>query len=244
MIPFSFQQGGFGLVYPPAAGGGSGINPDFANVSSLLHFDGTDGSTTFTDVTGKTWTANGNAQIDTAAKQFGTGAGIFDGSGDWIQTGSDAGFGFESGAFTIEGWFMRTGGATTNPCMVDTRTGSNAGVGIYASTSIYSGLSYANNGGTIAGSGTAFTVDVFEHWAVVRETDGFTVRGYVNGVQVFTVSDSRTLASASTCFVGDNYVAPSQPMLGSMDDLRITKGECLYPGGTTFTPPTAAFPDS
>jgi len=36
----------------------------------LLHCDGTDGSTTFTDESGKTVTAVGNAQIDTAKKVF------------------------------------------------------------------------------------------------------------------------------------------------------------------------------
>ncbi len=51
--------------------------------------NGADGSTTFTDsATGgsHTWTAYGNAQIDTAQNKFGGASGLFDGSGDYIDT--------------------------------------------------------------------------------------------------------------------------------------------------------------
>lgn len=42
----------------------------------LLHMNGTDASTTFTDESGKTWTAGGNAQIDTAQSKFGQVQGL------------------------------------------------------------------------------------------------------------------------------------------------------------------------
>ena len=53
-----------------------------------LHCDGTNGSTTFTDVCGKTVTANGNAQISTAQYPALTGktsSGYLDGSGDYLS---------------------------------------------------------------------------------------------------------------------------------------------------------------
>ena len=68
----------------------------------LLHMNGTDASTTFTDESGKTWTANGNAQIDTASYKFATGSGLFDGGGDYIDTPDNADFNFGSGDFTID----------------------------------------------------------------------------------------------------------------------------------------------
>ena len=48
-----------------------------ANTQLLLHCNGTDTSTTFIDSgnTGHTVTANGNAQLDTAQKKFGTASG-------------------------------------------------------------------------------------------------------------------------------------------------------------------------
>jgi len=58
-------------------------DPYWNYVVSLLNFDGASGSTTFTDATGKSWTAVGDAHIDTSA---GYNAGKFDGTGDGIRT--------------------------------------------------------------------------------------------------------------------------------------------------------------
>lgn len=91
MIPFPLQMGGFGLV------GDAATAPPSA-YRSRLQFGGADGSTTFTDDTGKTWTANGNAQIDTS---LGDQRGLFDGSGDYIQTADHADLDFGTGAFKI-----------------------------------------------------------------------------------------------------------------------------------------------
>lgn len=61
-------------------------------VLALLHGGGADGSTTITDELGNTWTANGNAQIDTAQWAFRSiGSSIyFDGTGDYLSTADDA----------------------------------------------------------------------------------------------------------------------------------------------------------
>jgi hypothetical protein len=76
-------------------------DPSFASVSALLHFDGSDGSTTFTDVTGTIWTANGNAQIDTAQSVFGGASGLFDGTGDFITTPDATKFSLSNADFCI-----------------------------------------------------------------------------------------------------------------------------------------------
>ena len=78
-------------------------DPNFANVELLLHGDGTNGSTTFTDDSNssRTITASGNAQIDTAIKKFGSGSAEFDGTNSkLIVSGNPLG----SGDFTIEFW--------------------------------------------------------------------------------------------------------------------------------------------
>lgn len=53
---------------------------------SLIHFDGADAATTIPDEAGITWTARGNAQLDTAQKVFGTASLLLDGNGDYIDT--------------------------------------------------------------------------------------------------------------------------------------------------------------
>ena len=75
--------------------------PD-VNTLSLLHFDGADASTVFTDESGKAWTANGNAQLDTSIYKFHPSSGMFDGTGDWIDTPDHADFNLGSGDFTFD----------------------------------------------------------------------------------------------------------------------------------------------
>ena len=89
------QAGSYSAKWMPTADGDG-------NSKILLHFDGTDASTTFTDENGRTWTAHGNAQIDTAQKVFGTASGLFDGTGDYIDTPDSADFTVGSGDFEIE----------------------------------------------------------------------------------------------------------------------------------------------
>lgn len=70
----------------------------------MLHLDGADGSTAITDETGKTVTANGNAQIDTAQSQFGGASGLFDGNGDYLTLADSDDWYFGTGDFTIDFW--------------------------------------------------------------------------------------------------------------------------------------------
>jgi len=86
---------------------GSGIDSD---TLLMLHCDGEDGSTTFTDSssTGHAVTANGNAQIGTSSKKFGTGSGLFDGTGDYLSISDSDGVAdywhMGTGNFTIDAW--------------------------------------------------------------------------------------------------------------------------------------------
>ena len=82
-----------------------------------LHCDGTNGSTTFTDVCGKTVTANGNAQISTAQYPALTGktsSGYFDGTGDYLSIPDSADWAFGSGDFTLRAHIRLAGYATNN----------------------------------------------------------------------------------------------------------------------------------
>lgn len=82
-----------------------------------LHCDGTNGSTTFTDVTGKTVTANGNAQISTAqypSLAGKTSSGLLDGSGDYLTVPDSEDWNFGSGAFTLRAKIRLTAYATSN----------------------------------------------------------------------------------------------------------------------------------
>src|SRR5690606_6439097 len=92
----------------------------------------------------------------------------------------------------------------------------------------------------IASTAIIFTTDQWAHFAVVREADGETLRGYVDGTQVFVTTDNRTLDSVCACSVGGNS-AGGQLLSGYIDDLEMIKGVCLHPNGTPFTPPIGPF---
>jgi hypothetical protein len=70
--------------------------------AALLNFEAANGSTTFLDDFGNTWTPSGNAQITTAQSKFGTSSMLLDGTGDWISSTNFTGLG--DGSWEISAW--------------------------------------------------------------------------------------------------------------------------------------------
>lgn len=219
-------RGHHGLLM--AAGGG---DPYFANVVSLLHFDGTNGSTTFTDVTGKTWTPAGNAQISTAQSQFGGASGLFDGSGDDISTGSASDWDFGTGDFTIE-LFARFSNTGTNRVLFS-RAGGWSLFGSNASMVVY------NGGSALITVTSAITTNVWDFWTVQRASG--TVTLWKNGVQIGSAAGGSNLG-AEAFYIGRYGPTATSYFNGYIDEFRATKGVARYAG--TFTPPASPFPDS
>lgn len=243
---------GVGLVAFTAGtgGGGGGGDPDFSSVVSLLHFDGADGSTTFTDVKGKTWTVNSSAQIDTAQFQFGGASGLFDGADDYVQTASSSDFTFGTGDFTIECW-VRPNSITSTRQIVGRHVTNSDNVGniafIFLATSgalAFTAFTSPSTSVTVTDPG-AMSTATWYHTAAVR--DGTSLRLYRGGVQVASavIGASSVQASSLPVTVGHAMrtagVEPGLGWNGHIDDMRITKGVCRYPGGTTFTPPAYPF---
>ena len=212
------------------------VDPDFNNVSLLLHGDGTNGSTTILDSSPspKTVTAVGDAQISTAQNKFGGASIAFDGSGDYLTIPSTAAFEFGANDYTIEFWLKKTLNSLGG--FVD--LGMNyGGVGIYQNGNFYVRIA----------SSDVFTLpqpqNEWVHIALSRS--GSSLRIFFNGVQQgATVTNSTnlinsfgTVAVGAFIFVGTYYPTPQ----AYIDDLRITKGVARYTAN--FTPPTAAFPD-
>lgn len=220
--------------------GGGATDPYWSNVSSLLHFDGADGSTTFTDQKGHVWTPSGNAQIDTAQSRFGGASLLLDGDGDYITSPTHADFGFGTGDFTVEGHFRRTG-TNTNAFLADFRVVGGASFMVWCSqTHQANKLGYSTETGTGFVSGpTAFSSGAWNHWAVSRQSG--TVRGFLKGVLQFTTTDTRNFISPQGVLIGSSDTA-DQGAVGNVDDVRITKGIARYTAG--FTPPAAPFPNS
>lgn len=216
-------------------------DPNFSSVSLLLHCDGADGSTTFTDTSGtpKTVTAGGNAQIDTAQSKWGGASALFDGSGDYLSATASADFGFGTAAWTIEGWVRPA--ASTLAALFDTRETGQTGadrfiIGLEATTRtlfLQDGASIRGNTGTAPGTGA------WSHIAV--SYDGTTLRGFVGGALVWSATVSLNFAASVPLRIGATHTGTAG-FNGHLDDIRVTKGVCRYTAA--FSPATAAFSDA
>lgn len=233
MIPFPFQAGGFGRVNQSA---GDGSDPYFASVISLLHFDGSDGSTTITDVIGtKSWTASGVAQLDTSQSVFGGSSLQVVGGNGKILSGSDAGDQLGTGDFTIEFWYL-AGTLSGTDIIFDTRASAAAVAPAIYTTG--SSLRFFTNNADRITAGTLST-GVWYHIALSRVSG--TTRFFVNGVQGgISYTDSNNYVNQIMAY-GDASYTTGNPINGHVDEARITKGVGRYTGN--FTPPASPFPD-
>lgn len=215
---------------------------------SLLHFDGSDTSTTFTDESGKIWTAYGDAQLDTAQLKFGTASGLFDGTGDYIDTPDHADWQLDGGSnsnlWTVDFWVRFNG---------DPGTADRGLVQQWVSTSNFWYIALNNN--TLqffVRSGGATTVNIMQtfnpadatwyHIAIVKNgTSGY--MHFIDGSQVgSTTTDTSTIPDfAGVLRVGrvTDSAGANAYHNGWIEELRISKGIARWTAN--FTPSTTAY---
>jgi hypothetical protein len=224
-------------------------NPDpyFYSTSLLLHFNGAHNSTTITDTSylPKTGTVQGDAKLSIAKNKFGGSSIYFDGSGDYLTVPDHPGFDFGDEDFTIEYWEYRLGSGTGSVmCRVRTGQGYNPwllGHNESGTLKLYMSVDYANWAVSSLSMGSMIQ-NAWTHYAVVRQ--GSTVRTYQNGSQVSTASFTGTLPIGGGSLSIGRYADNSTDYFnGYLDDVRITRGVCRYPDGTTFSVPALPYSD-
>lgn len=210
-------------------------DPYWANVSLLLRCDGSNGSTTFTDLStnAHTITAVGTAQVSTAEKQFGTGslAVGFSGTG-YIDTPASSTFSFP-GDFTIECWAKFDASQPASETALLELNDYQNGV------LIRSDGTYVNTTNTVW---TGLINTGWRHLALTRS--GTTVRWFRDGtVDATTMNVSGTVNSVNgkVRFGANIHTAGGSPMRGYIDEIRITKGVARYTAN--FTAPVTPFPN-
>jgi hypothetical protein len=221
-------------------------DPHFANVVSLLHFDGANGSTTFTDEKGKIWTPNGNAQISTAQSRFGGASGLFDGTGDYLTTPATSDFEPGSGDYTLEGFVRMAATPATAAGIIQRANASgfaNFSVSWRSSNKIeaYCSLSNPASTPTILTGATTLSLNTWYHWAFVKS--GLNYKLFIGGVQDASGSAaSHPPTGLSTVTYIGSFDAASFFLNGYQDEKRITKGVARYTAN--FTPPSSPFPNN
>lgn len=175
----------------------------------------------------------GNAQHSTTQKKIGASSIYLDGSGDAVKVADSNDWAF-SGDFTIDVWFYCTdfshvvgqaiiafgpdGPWSSLPCNVYIDVGNNMEIQTQMS----------NNGGTgitLAGPNNTVTQDAWQHLALTRSGNDFTL--WHNGVSNATVNQSITIQN----YAGDPHFGMRSSgyshFKGYLDNIRVTNS-CLW----------------
>lgn len=212
--------------------------------SLLMHFDGTNGSTTFTDASGQNTFAidAGSPIISTAQSKFG-GASLrvaTAAAAAQISTANNARFAPGTGAFTIEGWIYPTA-PSGYQCVFSSRSPTD-----YAQA-FFVGLSYSNvilfASGSIITSSMTIPTNAWSHFAISKPGGpGTTVYMYVNGAFAGSFTGPLDFSNTDCTIGGSKYGGPgAYPFVGYIDEFRILKGVGAYSGTGSITVPTSPF---
>ena len=201
----------------------------------LLHGNGADAAIN------KAITANGNAQLDTAQKKFGSASVLFDGTGDYLSLSDSADWAFGSGDFTVDFWVRRNANGASywfGQSHTDYSAGSraweievNAGNLITARVWVAEVSKDASSTGTITADGS------WHHVAMVR--DGNTLRLFIDGTQDGTrdITGMTVQDSGYPLYIGS--LSGLSPINGWIDEFRVSKGIARLTAN--FTPPAKEY---
>lgn len=231
-----------------------------AEVVSLLHFDGADGSTTFTDEKGLVWGKHAGASLATGTKKFGTASARINGP---LQSNITCltpapGFDLIGSDFTIALWVRVDAVTSDGHRLFATGAGDlawNGTTGIHVLFQISSTgklefqIAQAPSGVSAFVTAASVPLGAFAFvtasWKHSEQRVYLGVNGVVQGSSELPSVGRPT--SAPLAAIGKSVsLSGSQNdascLSGWVDDLVLVKHAALYTAN--FTPPTAPFPDS
>lgn len=219
----------------------------YQSVSLLLHCNGANNSTEFTDTSPlpKAITAVGNAKVSTAQSKFGGASLYCDGNGDALTIPNHADLLFGSGDFTIECWVYTTmasqqGGYPRVLAKGDYLTSGGWNLVYFKSSGLVYFDIYA--GGDIALGLPCGTVadSTWAHIAITRS--GSAVYSFLNGVKQTEGTNTTNLNASDLVVIGGtSSLATGESFAGHLDEIRYTKGVARYTAD--FTPPSSPYAD-
>ena len=196
-----------------------------AETKLLLNLNGSDTATSTTDISSSAHsiTFNGNAQLDTAFKKFGTASLLLDGTGDYltIPDSPDWDIAENTDDYTIDLWVKHTDHVDDEVYIQQFGDASNRWSLQHASGA---GLRFLliSGGSVIIDTGSAgeITDTNFHHIALCKVGTEYAI--YKDGVQVNYINDSSIGTVSGILYIGQ-HGDTSQFFDGHMDDIRITK---------------------
>lgn len=202
---------------------------------ALLHFDGANNSTVFTDSSPFNQTVavvTGTPKISTAMSKFSGSSLYLDGSSS-IKIPNNANLNLGTGAFTIEFWFYLLSLPSDSAWLLHKMGTPQQSITIsHPARKLSSG--FLNNSLI---STTAITAGAWHHVAEVRESANGVINQYLNGSHEGTINISGSVDNAGDLTIG-SWFSGSNRITGYIDEFRIRK-EAMYLAN--FTPPNAPF---
>ena len=218
----------------------------YPQTSLLMHFNGTNGSTTMTDNSKNnfTATATNGASISTIQSKFGGSSVLFDGTNDYVSIPTSNFNTFGSSNFTVELFFRSNqnnqqycsfisdeGGISSGlTILLNIASSSDGKIGVWQ-TGCVTGLTSTNGG---------YNDNNWHHIAYVRNGSIATI--YVDGINQASTTVSGNPSTPAGAFIIGASTGLSRYYNGYIDEMRITNGIARYTGN--FTSPTTQFLDS
>lgn len=212
----------------------------------LLHMDGADNGTTFTDESGKTVTVGGNVCTKTGIKKFGTASAYFDGANEKLDFPNSADWYFDTGDFTIDYWVYPTSLSDYRYHVTKRFNDTNRWLICHdGSGRLYFQLTVGGSDkGFYQTASSTLVLNQWQHIAVVRNGTGTDcIKIYVDGVDKTPTSATKLGANAIPDFAAalclGHFGDGGYAFQGYMDEVRISKGVARWTAA--FTPPTEAY---
>ena len=172
----------------------------------------------------------------------GYGAGLFNGSSDYLTIPANTAFVFGTGDFTMEAWVYATALPTAPQGTIMANGGNsnvttNYAVIFYLSTTLYPVLYVGTSTTQSVGitSSSAIVINTWNHISVTRSGITFTI--WLNGVSVASGTSSVNLNTSQDLYISRTYSdLANRYLTGYISNARILKGTAVYTGA--FTPPT------
>jgi len=200
------------------------------NTLLLLHFDGANGSTTFTDSSqyNRTLTPVADAQITTAHSVFG-GSGFLSNTANSKLTCVFPALG--TGDFTFEFLYKPLSLSSTLPLFQIGEWGLSGAVQIYMTGGK---IRLEHSGLNRIDSSSFLTINTFVHVAAVRTAGNWTL--YLDGVNKGAIANTVNITRTDLRIAGDSGTTAN--VQAAFDELRISD---IARYTANFTPPSAPF---
>ena len=213
------------------------VDPSYA---LLLHMDGANNGTTFTDssTSARAVTAVGNAKTSTTQTKFGATSAYFDGTGDYLSVADAAGLEPGSSDFTLQAWIRPDNVNAGNYSFFSKRADTSVvGPFLLRREGNVLSLKHSTNGTTWADqdTGGTLTANTWHHVALVRS--GSTLKVYLDGALAITQTVSGSLHdnSAALLIGGDTN---ANQWIGYIDEVVY---EMSARWTAAFTPPSVPY---